>query len=201
MSARDKIHPAARLDHLIASLHDAEEGGLKLDTLVAYAVAGVDLRMETLRDVMTEGSFSTEVAGELLDDRPPPFTRTLDAAVPGENIVLATYSDKRVQWAAVQREADGREFMAWAATEPLARRAAALQAFSERREEPLQDLPVEDVVEPVANPTIEKAAPSLNPVEPHTFEPDREHPRTEEPMVEKTMRGARPNAPEWKIKF
>lgn len=190
-----KTHPAARLDELLVSLSDAEEGGLKLDTLVAYALAGADLRMETLRDVMTEGSFSLDVAGELLDDRPPPFSRTLDAAIPGENIVLATYSNRRNQWAAVQREADGREFVAWAATEPLARRVAALQAYSERQ------------AEPVVNQADEKPLPSLKSIEPKTMESpgtrqsEADLPKTEEPMVEKITRGARPNAPEWRIKF
>ncbi|NQU71208.1 MAG: hypothetical protein HQ514_11700 [Rhodospirillales bacterium] len=189
MADRARTHTAARLDELLVSLSDAEEGGLKLDTLVAYALAGADLRTETLRDVMTEGSFSLDVAGELLDDRPPPFSRTLDAAIPGENIVLATYSNKRNQWAAVQREADGREFMAWAATEPLARRVAALQAYSERQAEPVANLPEE------------KPLPSLKSIEPETLQSDADLPRAEEPMVKKITRGARPNAPEWRIKF
>jgi hypothetical protein len=189
MADRAETHPAARLDELLVSLRDAEEGGLKLDTLVAYALAGADLPTEALRDVMTEGSFSMGVAGELLDDRPPPYTRTLDAAIPGENIVLATYSNKRNQWAAVQRETDGREFMAWAATEPLARRVAALQAYGERQ------------VEPLAGQPEENPLPSLKSIEPETLQPEAELPRAEEPMMEKITRGTRPAAPEWRIKF
>jgi hypothetical protein len=140
---------------------------------------------------MTEGSFSLEVAGELLDGRPPPFTRTLDAAIPGENIVLATYSDKRGQWAAVQREADGREFMSWAATEALARRAAALQAFSARQTEP-----AEDEFITVASLVNENPAPKMKASELMANEP-----KSDEPVVEKIMRKARPDAPEWRIKF
>ncbi len=206
MADKAEIDPADRLDDLIGSLNRAEAGGLKLDTLMAYAVAGSDLRTATLRDIMTEGSFSLEVAGELLDGHPPPFTRTLDAAIPGENIVLATYSDKRGQWAAVQRDADGREFMSWAATEALARRAAALQAFSERAAKP-----TEDVFAPIASLAAEKPAPELKAVEPEatqpqtseaqTFEPTAVEPKSDEPVVEKIMRDARPDAPEWRIKF
>lgn len=188
MADRAKFHSAIQLDDLLESLTTADEGGLKLDTLMAYAVANADLRTETLRDVMTEGSFSVEVAGELLDGRPPPFTHTLDAALPGENIVLATYSDKRGQWAAVHRESDGREYMSWAATEALARRAAALQAFNARQEKPADD---EDEFLTVESLMSEAKTPELKTVEPAPVEP----------VVEKTPRAARPDAPDWQIKF
>lgn len=191
MADKAETDPATRLDDLIDSLNTAEQGGLKLDTLVAYAVADVDLRTATLRDVMTEGSFSWEVAGELLDGRPPPFTRTLDAAIPGENIVLATYSDRRGRWAAVQREADGREFMSWAATEALARRAAALQAFRARAAEPVEDefVPIANLVD--REPEAELKAAELKAVDPNS----------DAPAVEKIKPDARPDSPEWRIKF
>ncbi len=116
---------------IIDMLEAAKEGGLRLDTIIAYAVAGADLVTNTLREVVMEGSFSVEVANELLDGRPPPFTRTLDSVIPGENIVLTAYSNRRGRWVAVQRGADGAEYVAWAATEALARRAAALRAMRE----------------------------------------------------------------------
>lgn len=119
-----------RLESLVETLEQADEGGLKLDTMVSYAVAVADLRAETLRSVAMENGISWEVASELMDDRPPPFTRSLDSPVPGENIILAVYSERRGRWAAVQRAADGQEHLAWAATEALARRAAALKAFA-----------------------------------------------------------------------
>jgi hypothetical protein len=195
MTDRAGKHPGARLDDLLEMLDAADEGGLKLDTLMAYAVAGADLRTETLRDVMTEGSFSWEVAGELLDDRPAPFTRALDASIPGENIVLAVYSDKRGRWAAVQREANGRDYLSWGATEALARRAAALHAFRER-----PAARVDDDFVPVAS--IIGAAP---PVEPRADEPPdfptSENPLPDEPAVEKITRAARPDVPEWRVKF
>ena len=150
---------------------------------------------------MTEGSFSCEVAGELLDDRPPTFTRPLDAALPGENIVLATYSGKRGQWAAVQRETDGREFMSWAATEALARRAAALEAFVER-----MNPSVADEIVPVAalvnhKPPVELQAVETEAAQPVATEAVSVEPASNEPVVEKIMREARPDAPEWRIKF
>lgn len=191
----------AKLDELPAMLKSAREGGLKLDTVLAYAVASADLRTETLRDVMTEGSFSWEVASELLDDRLPPFTRPLDAALPGENIVLATYSDKRGQWAAVQRETDGREFMSWTATEALARRTAALEAFVER-----MNPSVADEIVPVAALVNDKSPVELQGVETEAAQPVATEavsvePASNEPVVEKIMREARPDAPEWRIKF
>ncbi len=184
----------AKLDELPAMLKSAREGGLKLDTLLAYVVASADLRTETLRDVMTEGSFSWEVAGELLDDCPPPFTRPLDAALPGENIVLAIYSDKRGQWAAVQRETDGREFMSWAATEELAGRAAALEAFVERMNQSVAAL-VND------KPPVELQAVETEAAQPVATEAVFVEPASNEPVVEKIMREARPDATEWRIKF
>ncbi len=184
----------AKLDELPAMLKSAREGGLKLDTLLAYAVASADLRTETLRDVMTEGSFSWEVAGELLDDCPPPFTRPLDAALPGENIVLAIYSDKRGQWAAVRRETDGREFMSWAATEELAGRAAALEAFVERMNHSVAAL-VND------KPPVELQAVETEAAQPVATEAVSVKPASNEPVVEKIMREARPDATEWRIKF
>jgi len=197
MADRAIIQHSATIEDLLEKLCSAHEGGLKLDTLLVYAVAGADLRTGTLRDVITEGSFSREVTDELLDDRPPPFTRSLDAVVPGENIVLSTYSDKRGQWAAVQREADGREFMSWAATEALARRAAALQAFGERL--PAGDQ--EDYV-PVASLVGENPAPELRAVSPEIGNPKPDRPRKEEEPVKKDAARDSPSAvPEWQIKF
>jgi hypothetical protein len=93
--------------------------------------------------------------------------------LPGENIVLATYSDKRGQWAAVQRETDGREFMSWAATEAL----------------------VND------KPPVELQAVETEAAQPVATEAVSVEPASNEPVVEKIMREARPDAPEWRIKF
>ena len=131
----------------------------------------------------------------------PPFTRTLDSSLPGENIVLATYSDRGGQWAAVQRETDGREFMSWAATEALARRGAALQSFIERA-----NVSVEEEIVPVTILADEKPAVELKAVEPEATQTEASEfaavePASDEPVVENIMREARPVAPEWRIKF
>jgi hypothetical protein len=68
-----------------------------------------------------------------LDGELPPYTSALDSTLPGENIVLAMWSERRGQWAAVQRATDGEEVTAWAPTEPLARRLAVLTALAEHR--------------------------------------------------------------------
>jgi hypothetical protein len=121
--------PDARLTELIGLLEAAEGPDLKLDTMLAYAVADADVRSTTLREVVVEGGLGWETAGAVLDDRPSGFTRSLDAALPGENIVLAVYSAPRGRWAAVHRDTTGREHLAWGATEPLVRRAAALKGL------------------------------------------------------------------------
>ena len=119
--------------NLVENLENSSAGSLKLDTMVSYLVASSDACSETVRQALVEGDVSWEVVNQLLDDRPSPFTRSIDAAIPGENIVLAIYSTKRSRWAAVQKSADGREFLGWGATEALARRAAALKALQSER--------------------------------------------------------------------
>ncbi len=130
-----EIKSIADAGDLADALEKAREGGLRLDTMIACAVESSDLRSRTLREALMEGAVSWEVAGELIEDRPRPFTTSLDASIAGENIILAVYSEKRGLWAAVQRTADGGECLAWGATEILARRAAALKGMSSKTAE------------------------------------------------------------------
>jgi len=61
---------------------------------------------------------------------PPPFTGTLDARVPAENVILSHYVDTAGQWVAASEASDGRVFLGRAKTEPLARRAAGLRTLA-----------------------------------------------------------------------
>src|SRR3546814_12994640 len=69
--------------------------------------------------------------------RQPPNTTRTDSLFPytrffrseGENIAFAMKSERREQWAAVHKAADGTEHVAWARTEILARRLAALKGI------------------------------------------------------------------------
>jgi hypothetical protein len=69
------------------------------------------------------------VVSELLDAELPPYTTALDAALPGENIVLALHSPRRGRWAAVHKTPGGEQVLVWAASECLARRRAALKGL------------------------------------------------------------------------
>ncbi len=79
--------------------------------------------------LLVEEGYPWHVVSELLDEELPPYTTTLDAALPGENIVLALYSPRRGRWAAVQETPAGEQVLVWAASECLARRRAALKAM------------------------------------------------------------------------
>ena len=61
---------------------------------------------------------------------PPPFTSSLDARVPAENIVLSHYVASLDQWICASESSDGRVFMGRAPTEPQARRAAGLRTYA-----------------------------------------------------------------------
>lgn len=124
---------------LIVTLQEADEGDRRLDAIVAYhcGAAGRDAH-QMMRLLIDEGS-SWDLIFELLEGEIPPFTSALDAAVPGENIVCAMYSSKHDRWAAVHREPDGGEVLAWAANEVLARRSAGLKAIQERSLAEAQD--------------------------------------------------------------
>lgn len=116
---------------LIVALQEAPSGDRKLDALVAYhcGAVGRDTR-QMVRLLIDEGS-SWDLVFELMEGEIPAFTTSLDAAVPGENIVCAIFSTKYQRWAAVHRGKDGAEVLAWAADEVLARRVAGLRAIRE----------------------------------------------------------------------
>jgi hypothetical protein len=74
--------------------------------------------------------FAPETIEIILGEMLTPFTRSLDSALPGENIVFSMYATTKKLWVSVHRDPEGREFVSWAATEPLSRRAAALRGFA-----------------------------------------------------------------------
>lgn len=129
-------HDAAALAELIDRLGSATGGDPTLDLRIEY-IAGVALENRVdAAELLIEDGFSWETVSEALEDRVPPYTVSLDAALPGENIVLVVKSARRAKWGAAHRDASGREFLAWARTEPMARRSALLMA---RHAELLED--------------------------------------------------------------
>jgi len=74
--------------------------------------------------------FTPETIEIILGEMVTPYTRSLDSALPGENIVFSMYATAKNLWVSVHRDAEGKEFVSWAATEALSRRAAALRGFA-----------------------------------------------------------------------
>lgn len=116
--------------NLVSALEEAAEGGPVLDLRL-----GRDLQNEgiVVNDPVTRGlmaELSAETVENIVGEMVVPFTRSLDASLPGENIVFSMYSAEKNLWVSVQRGPNGQEFVAWAATEPLSRRAAALRALA-----------------------------------------------------------------------
>jgi hypothetical protein len=66
--------------------------------------------------------------------RIPPFTRSLDAKVPAENIFLVELIKEFQRWLAISEATDGCVFHATGNTEPLARRAAGLKTYVHLKE-------------------------------------------------------------------
>jgi hypothetical protein len=116
-------------EKLSASLRTAPRGSREFDIIVSFLLGDTSSESAQMIQLLVEEGYSWDIISELLDQDLPPYTTALDAALPGENIVLALHSAKRGKWAAVQRTPGGNDVLVWATTEPLARRAAALKAL------------------------------------------------------------------------
>lgn len=115
------------LEKIIAVLGEVPEGGEELDIRVSVALGELHSGSAKLLRLFVEEDYDWSMISSLLDEQVPAYTTSLDAGVPGENIVGVLFSRKRRRWAAIHRAADGREVgPVWAATEALARRAAGL---------------------------------------------------------------------------
>ncbi|MFQ5467312.1 MAG: hypothetical protein ACE5DS_04165, partial [Kiloniellaceae bacterium] len=116
-------------DKLLASLEAADHGGRDLDIIVTFALGETSTEGGRMIQILVEEGYPWDVISELLDEDLPPYTTALDAAIPGERIVLSACSRKRKRWIAAHETPDGRKVLAWAADECLARRLAALRAL------------------------------------------------------------------------
>lgn len=117
------------IDDLIGALECAPDGGTDLDRRIAFQLGlPIGESDQMIKLLLFEG-YGWDVISELVQSENPCFSTSLDARIPGENIVLAMHSSKRGQWAAIHRSAGGVDFLAWAASEALARRAAALRGL------------------------------------------------------------------------
>jgi len=109
------------VEGLIGALESAEASDRGLDRAIAAGLG--------LGPALLEGRTPNRFCGPGDDPAVPHYTASLDACIPGENIVLALRPGDGSRWVAVHRLADGVEVIAWAATECLARRAAALKGW------------------------------------------------------------------------
>ena len=120
-------------EKLLDSLGGADAGGRELDIVIHYLLGvqaeGAGGETGQMIELLVEEGYPWKVVSELLDAELPPYTTALDAALPGENIVLALYSPRRGRWAAVHQTPGGEQVLVWAAGECLARRRAALKAL------------------------------------------------------------------------
>jgi hypothetical protein len=113
----------------MASLASAETGSRELDIIISFVLGATSGEAGRLVALLVEEGYPWDIVSELLDHDLPAYTSSLDAAIPGENIVLSIYSSRRRRWGAAHGTADGQHVLRWAATECLARRLAALSAL------------------------------------------------------------------------
>jgi hypothetical protein len=126
------IHQNTRkrvLEKLLESLGSAERGSRELDIIISFVLGDTSSDADKMIQLLVEEGYPWQVVSELLDQDLPPYTSSLDAALPGENIVLTLHSPRRARWAAVHGSATGEQVLVWAASECLARRRAALTAL------------------------------------------------------------------------
>jgi len=112
---------------LIRELEAAPGGSAALDQRIEHCLATAFAVKANLTELLVSEGVSWATVTETLHDRAPHYTRSLDASLPGEDILFVMRSKARGKWAAVQRSFGGREVLAWGATEAVARRLAALK--------------------------------------------------------------------------
>lgn len=115
---------------VVSALATAPAGSQELDCMISYALelARGEFDQVMMQLLVNEG-FSWNVISEIWEGKVAPYTQSLDAGIEGENIAFAMKSERREQWAAVHKARDGSEHVAWARTEILARRLAALKGI------------------------------------------------------------------------
>ena len=116
-------------DKLLESLGSAQHGSRELDVIICNLFGDTSSEAGKMIRLLVEEGYPWPVVSELLDEDLPPYTTVLDAALPGENIVLTLYSSRRGRWAAVHETPAGEQVLVWAAGECLARRRAAITAL------------------------------------------------------------------------
>lgn len=185
-------------DKLVASLESAERGSRELDIIVSFLLGDTSSDEGQLIQLLVGEGYPWAIISDLLDEDIPAYTASLDATLPGENIVLACWSARRAKWAAVHQKPDGKQIMAWAASECLARRLAALKAVYD----PAQGMTVKTGVTPpatAARKTPPPTAPKPRMPKPAPWDTAAQSPADREGAHEESMEDEATE--EWKILF
>ena len=115
---------------VVSALETAPAGGQELDCMISYALelarGEVD---QVMMELLVNEGYSWNVISEIWEGKVARYTQSLDAGIEGENIAFVMRSERREQWAAVHKTPGGTEHVAWARTEILARRLAALKGI------------------------------------------------------------------------
>lgn len=119
----------ADLDALIAEIESATGGNAALDARIHFGFRIATRRSPDIAALLIEQGITWPTVEAILDEQIPSFTTSLDAALDSEDIAFSVRSAKRQRWGAMQKARCGEEVLAWAATEPLARRLAAIRAW------------------------------------------------------------------------
>ena len=115
---------------VVSALETAPQGSQELDCMISYALELARGEFDqVMMELLVNEGFSWNVISEIWEGKVAPYTQSLDAGIEGENIAFVMKSERREQWAAVHKSASGEEYVAWARTEILARRLAALKGI------------------------------------------------------------------------
>ena len=118
------------IGRVVSALQTAPAGSQELDCMISYALELARGEFDqVMMELLVNEGYSWKVISEIWEGKVARYTQSLDAGIDGENIAFAMKSERREQWAAVHKAPDGTEFVAWARTEILARRLAALKGI------------------------------------------------------------------------
>lgn len=123
----DKSKGIRLYENLLSSLANAPRGDTKLDVMIAYYLGNIEPSYRRAANLLVDKGFAWELIANLWEGDLPKHTCSLDAALPGENITAAVCAGDSGRWAAIHTCEEGRDHVARASTEVLARRLAALK--------------------------------------------------------------------------
>ncbi len=118
------------IGRVMSALETAPHGSQELDCMISYALELARGEFDqVMMELLVNEGFSWDVISEIWEGKVAPYTQSLDSSIEGENIAFAMRSERREQWAAVHKSRDGEEYLAWANTEIMSRRLAALKGI------------------------------------------------------------------------